>query len=41
MFVNPTDPNKRKQSRKFDTKTLIPKSRQAKTNWQKLIACFL
>ena len=31
MSRNPIDPNKRKHPRKFDTKTLTPKSRSPKT----------
>ena len=31
MSRNPTDPNERKHPRKFDTKTLTPKSRSTKT----------
>ena len=32
MSLNPAYPNKRKYYRRFDTKTLIPKSRQAKAH---------
>ena len=31
MSLSTTDPNKRKQPRRFETKTLASKSRQAKT----------
>ena len=42
MSFNPADPNKRKHPRKFDNKTLTPKTRKAKTHWQKLsFVCFL
>ena len=32
MSLSATDPNKRKQPRRFDTKTLAPK-----THWQNLV----
>ena len=37
MSVDPRDPNERKRPRKFDTKILVPKSGQVKTQWQKIL----
>ena len=39
ISLNPADPNKKKYPRKFDTKILTPKSRQAKSSLVKTNFC--
>ena len=36
MSFDPTDPDRRKQPRKFVTRTSEPKIRRARTHWLKL-----